>query len=137
MFKKEESYGVIPLKRLKGEGWAVLVVQHNKGHWAFPKGHAEGDEEAVEAAARELFEETGLVVDEWLPLPPLQESYSFDRENDHTDKRVTYFAATVSGDIVLQQEEVVNAIWMALEEAQERITFPEAKELCSKVIASL
>lgn len=40
---------------------AVLVVHHNAtGRWVFPGGHVDPDETPGEAAAREVFEETGI-----------------------------------------------------------------------------
>ena len=39
----EQSFGVVPIYR-KGNDLKLLLIQHNAGHWAFPKGHAdEGD----------------------------------------------------------------------------------------------
>jgi 8-oxo-dGTP diphosphatase len=47
-------------------GTSVLIVERGKGvlpgTWSLPGGHIEPGEKAREAAARELFEETGLVV---------------------------------------------------------------------------
>jgi hypothetical protein len=34
---REYCFGIIPLKR-QGTGWEVFLVEHNKGHWGFPKG---------------------------------------------------------------------------------------------------
>lgn len=52
------SYGGIVI----GEGGAIAMVKrrNSNGAWLFPKGHAEGDETAEEAARREIAEETGL-----------------------------------------------------------------------------
>lgn len=41
----------------------VLVVRGRRsGKWSFPKGHAEGNETEFEAASRETYEETGLLL---------------------------------------------------------------------------
>ena len=41
----------------------VLVVRGRRsGKWSFPKGHPEGNETAFEAASRETYEETGLLL---------------------------------------------------------------------------
>lgn len=38
----------------------LLVEGRQSGKWSFPKGHPANDEEPIECAKRELFEETGL-----------------------------------------------------------------------------
>jgi ADP-ribose pyrophosphatase len=45
-----------------GGRWIVMIERRDGGGWALPGGHIEPDETAADAAARELTEETGLVV---------------------------------------------------------------------------
>ena len=52
------SAGVIPV-RLTPLGWRMLVLRAYK-NWDFPKGVVEPDEDPLDAAKREAFEETGL-----------------------------------------------------------------------------
>lgn len=56
--KKDKSCGVILVKDNK-----VLLEYQTNGFWSFPKGHVEGNESEAETAARETFEETGLIVE--------------------------------------------------------------------------
>lgn len=54
-----------------GPFWA----RKDDGAWSIPKGELDGDEDPVEAAKRELTEETGLVAAGTpLPLPPVRQS---------------------------------------------------------------
>ncbi len=47
---------------LNTRGEIVLVSQHLSGKaWSFPKGHVENNENDLDAAKREIHEETGLV----------------------------------------------------------------------------
>ena len=55
--EKEKSCGTMCFNQNK-----ILMVKHNKGHWAFPKGHVEENETEQETALRETKEETGLIV---------------------------------------------------------------------------
>jgi 8-oxo-dGTP pyrophosphatase MutT (NUDIX family) len=41
-------------------GVFVLLILDGHGNWGFPKGHLENGEEALEAAKREIAEETGI-----------------------------------------------------------------------------
>src|SRR5262245_48778919 len=112
--KHEKSFGVIPLKKHKGE-WKVLLINHKKGSfWAFPKGHAEPGETPEQSAARELFEETGLKIVRKLTEKTLSETYHFRREAWLIKKTVLYFVAEVKGKIVLQPGEVYDCRWVKL-----------------------
>ncbi len=129
----EHSFGIIPLRRFQG-CWQVFLIQHRAGHWSFPKGHQDGSETPQETAKRELFEETGLSVVQFLPFKELEEYYIF-RKSDETviKKRVTYFMAEAEGDVKLQMEELAEGKWASLSEAMDLITFKEALKICSEV----
>jgi bis(5'-nucleosidyl)-tetraphosphatase len=131
MIKKEHSYGVIPLKKEKG--WKTLLVKHGAGHWAFPKGHPEGGEKPLETAARELKEETALEIVTFLPLPPFEEHYFFTAQGQKIEKWVTYFAAVVKGEVILQDSELEEYKWVTLSEAVKLITFAEGKRIGEKL----
>lgn len=129
--KFDYSYGIIPVK-LVGDNWQVLLVKHHASHWAFPKGHAEGEETPSQAAERELLEETGLKVEKYIPSEDLIERYKFKYEGELIDKKVQYFLAQVSGDVVIQQEEIQDSRWLSFVDAEKLITFKEGKNLCRK-----
>jgi bis(5'-nucleosidyl)-tetraphosphatase len=132
MHKKENSYGIIPLRKQQGE-WQVLLIKHRKGHWAFPKGHPEKSEKPEETAVREFTEETNLKVVSFLNIASQKEHYFFRSGTDIIDKTVIYFVAEVFGEIVLHEEEISDYKWLSFDEAQKQITFPQAKELCAQV----
>ena len=134
---EEESFGIIPLKQEAGV-WQLLLILHQGGrHWAFPKGHANPGETAVESARRELKEETGLDVVKLLQDDPLTEQYQFYRKGALVVKTVHYFPALVSGEIKLQTEEIRDAKWVPLQDSMRHLTFKEAKEMCYKLINHL
>jgi 8-oxo-dGTP pyrophosphatase MutT (NUDIX family) len=54
--KKTESAGGVVLNK-KGE---VLIVNQHGNSWSLPKGHVEQGEEILEAAKREIYEESGI-----------------------------------------------------------------------------
>ena len=59
--RKEKSCGALVVRRGKNET-EILLIKHNGGHWAFPKGHVEAGESEEQTALREVQEETGLTV---------------------------------------------------------------------------
>ncbi len=133
-----DSFGIIPLVQ-DGKNWMVLLILHREGnHWGFPKGRrSEPDEEPLQAAMRELREETGLTVEELLKQDPFVEKYQFRRKSEVVIKTVRYFAARVSGQLKLQEEEIRDAKWVDLKEAVQYLTFKEAQNICQQVTAFL
>lgn len=134
---KDEAFGIIPVFSTESD-ILFLLIQHQAGHWAFPKGHADPGESALETAKRELEEETGIRDYEVLEEPSFVEHYSFvqqsvpssvkhyafAKEGELIEKTVTYFVAFVnSREVVLQAEEVQNYAWSSFDEAINLITF--------------
>ena len=132
MVRHETSYGIIPLQNISGE-WQVLLVFHEKGHWAFPKGHANQGEKEQGTAERELKEETGLSIVRFLDLPPFKEHYFFHDPSDLIDKTVIYWVAEVAGEIKLQEAEIADCKWLSLKEAPQWATFPQTKNICTQL----
>lgn len=134
--KKDESFGIVPFRRGK-EGVSYLVIQHNAGHWGFPKGHAEAGETPIQAAVREFNEETGLSIAKILEAAPLQEIYSFYHNRILIHKVVHYFLAEVKGTLALQAKEISDARWCSYDEALALLTFQGSKKLIEETRSKL
>ena len=131
--KKEESFGIIPLRRVS-DGWEVFLIQHTRSrYWGFPKGHGEEGESPEEAAIRELKEETNLDVVRYLQQTPLEEQYSFRVDGRQVFKKVFYYVAEVAGEVILQKDEVQNGMWVSFTEGLEKVTHVEGKTILAQV----
>jgi len=79
---RNRAVGVVPLD---DEGYTWLVGQWrytlDAWSWEIPEGGAPEGESALEAARRELTEETGLVASRWTPLLELHTSNSVTDEH--------------------------------------------------------
>ena len=127
---KDKSCGIIPYF-IENNVTSYLIIQHCKGHWGFPKGHAEPGESELQSACRELTEETGIthfLVNENLNFA---EHYQFHKRSGITvDKTVLYFAAQVlERTVIMQKEEVQNFMWGTFETVHNQLTFDEGKNL--------
>ncbi|MGO9762724.1 MAG: NUDIX hydrolase [Solirubrobacteraceae bacterium] len=103
----EQVVVIIPTRRA-ADGSRVL---------ALPKGHVDPGETPIEAATREVREETGIVAE---PVRELGESrYWYRRDGRTISKAVAFFLFNfIEGDIADHDDEVEEVRWIALTEAQ-------------------
>ena len=127
--KKDFSYGVIPLRRMHGHLECYLIKNRNGQYWGFPKGHAEGQETPRCAAERELLEETGLEIVNWLSEDCFEEIYIFGFEGKLIEKKVFYFLAEVSKAAVIQQEEILDGSWVEVDQVEKLLTYEASKQV--------
>jgi bis(5'-nucleosidyl)-tetraphosphatase len=134
----DASFGIIPIHDHSGQR-RFLLIHQNKGHWAFPKGHADPGETPSETALRELAEETGIGSVELSGDEQFVERYTFiNKKGQRVDKTVTFFIGHVGDPTVkVQPQEVQDHAWLTAEQARDRLTFPEARELFGRVLAHL
>ena len=127
--KKEKSCGCVVIDEGK-----VLLIKQTKGHWGFPKGHVEENETEVETALREVKEETNLDV-------KIEENKRFVMEyvtDNGISKEVVFFIAKKIGGEPEAQEGEVSAIkWLKFDDAMERLTFDNTKELLSDILSEI
>lgn len=133
----ELASGVIPLKK-EGDQWFVLLVcLRSGGHWGFPKGHYNSGESPLDCAKRELREETNLELEHLLFVDPILETYTIDRGGVVTKKTVSYFIATVCGDLKIDKRELLDGKWVEIENAKNVITYGASQELLNVVIRKI
>ncbi len=105
-----------------------LLLHYEAGHWDFPKGNTERGETKLETTIREIKEETGL---EDLEFTDFEKkiNYFYRRNGKTIYKTVTYFLAKPKDRKVEISSEHQGFEWLAYEEALERLTFQNAKEV--------
>jgi 8-oxo-dGTP pyrophosphatase MutT (NUDIX family) len=128
----DESFGVIAVHE-NGDALRFLIIQHNAGHWAFPKGHAERDETAKEAALREFREETGVKDVTLFDDRIFEERYTKTLRGNAKKlvrKTVQYYIGRVeNARVKVQPEEIQDYRWATLDEARKLITYSESRRL--------
>lgn len=127
--KQEKSCGAIILKG-QDEELKILLLKHNKGHWAFAKGHVEGNETEEETALREIKEETSLDV----KLDTNFRTTVTYSPMEGVEKEVVYFLAyKLAGDETPQLEEISEIEWLNLDDAMNKVTYERDKDILKKV----
>ena len=106
-----------------------LLIKDFHGNYGFPKGHLENKETRKEAALREIKEETGIDV-------TLDETFEkelvYIMPNGIEKTSVYYLGYYENQTPVAQEEEVETMLLLPYEEAYEKLTFDNMKEVLAQ-----
>ena len=126
--REEFSAGFI-LFRDTADGPAFLLLDYGK-HWDYAKGHLEKDESAWQAAVRELREETGIRRVERVGRFKQDMHYNFfSPKKGRINKTVTFFLGKTDVEKVSLSDEHEGHAWLPYEQALDRLTFPNARQM--------
>lgn len=128
---KEGAGGII----LNREGKLLMVEQHGNS-WSFPKGGVEKGESLLEAARREIAEETGITDLHYLGELGSYERYSIGKEGvgenrDWPLRKRTLFLFRTDTAIGTPNDpdgEITDVRWATVEEALQLLTHPKDSE---------
>jgi 8-oxo-dGTP pyrophosphatase MutT (NUDIX family) len=122
----DEVVVIVPTRRA-ADGTRVLSL---------PKGHVDPGETPLQAAQREVREEAGIVAE---PVRELGESRYWYRRDGRTIGKSVYFFLFryLSGDTADHDEEVEEARWLPLKEAEKKLTYPAEREMVTRAIEHL
>ena len=147
---REFSAGAVVLRHMKEQWWVAVIEPGREGEpedrkhmVALPKGNIDAGEKPVQAAVREVREETGL---RGAPVTKLADiKYVYQRKwSDQTKifKIVSFFLMKYqSGHIdnltAKMRHEVRRAYWLPLDEAARRLSYPGERQMARKAVAWL
>jgi 8-oxo-dGTP diphosphatase len=121
---------------VRGEEMIVIVPARKGGHrerLALPKGHLDGDETELQAAVREVREETGVEAD---PVDKLGEiEYTYDRRGRPVDKRVAFYLLEYRSGELSHDHEIEAVRWMPLTEAVHSLTHAGEREMARRALS--
>lgn len=112
-----------------------VLVREKSGGIGLPKGHVEPGETPMQAALREIREETGIQAEIHREIEPLRDTY---RLASGQMKRVVYYLATYQ-DQPLRPDptQVREAMLLPLEDALHALTHESAKRILRKAAMQL
>ena len=98
----------------------LLLIRHSEGHWSNPGGVVEPFESPADAAVRETWEETGLLVEPTRILGVFGGAdyhIKYPNGDEVTYVSTAFEAKVVSGRLKVDGQEAIDAGWFAEEEA--------------------
>jgi 8-oxo-dGTP pyrophosphatase MutT (NUDIX family) len=121
---------------VRGDEVVVIVPARSAMHnevLALPKGHPDPGETPLEAAAREVREETGVEVE---PIDSLGEiDYTYQRGGREIYKRVQFYLFAYRSGELSHDHEIADVLWLPLEEAARSLTHAGEREMVRRALS--
>lgn len=120
----------------------ILVVSQNGDSWSLPKGHLESGEDALSAAKREIYEESGISDLQFVKNLGEYERFKIGKNGVGEDKTelkvITLFLfKTSQTDLKPIDPQNPKAVWLEKEKVGELLTHPKDREFYIKAIKSI
>jgi 8-oxo-dGTP pyrophosphatase MutT (NUDIX family) len=123
--------GAIWRRAADGSLEVALIHRPRYDDWSLPKGKVDPGETDEQAALREVREEASV---EARMGPELPSTTYLDRSGKQ--KRVRYWAMTVAAGTLAADNEVDEAVWVRLDEARGRLSYPRDLVVLDALVAT-
>lgn len=113
----------------------VLLLQQMNGNWVFPKGHIEPGENPLQAAIREVKEETGVQA----ACPQSHRTWHTSYRNSRgVPRRIIWFALLADGNATMAPEPGFAQVQFADPQAAlKQLAFVQDRQLLQEVLAEV
>lgn len=127
---RRSAGGVVVRSRNGAHETALICVVSERGErWQLPKGWVEEDEDAAEAAVREVREETGIHAEILEPLQQI-DYWFFQGKGLRVHKYVTFYLMRATGGRIGDHDhEVEAARWFPVADAVDVLAFDDERDL--------
>ena len=130
----ESSSGAVVYREIGDSVRFLLIKNKRSAHWGFPKGHLEQGETNIDAAKREVLEETGIHIN----LHDGFESVSKYKVRGKIDKQVSIFVGTTDDvHTKIQETEIEDYVWLPYSKAVPFLKFDNDKSILKKAFSFL
>ena len=117
---------------LKNSEVKFLLLHYEAGHWDFVKGNVEPNESEQETVIRELREETRITDAKFIEDFKEKIDYFYRRQGVTIHKEVIFFLMETHTETVTISFEHVGYIWLNYQQAKEKLTFKNARDVLQK-----
>jgi len=119
----------------------VAIVNQNYDSWSLPKGHIDPGESKIDAAKRELYEETGIKNATLIKYIGEYGRYriGLNGKDDKSEYKTIFIYLFKSNQRILKPIDPYNpeAKWVPYQEVEKILTHPNDKEFFKKEIQSI
>lgn len=117
----------------------VLLVNEGDGFWGFPKGRPEKDETLLEAAIREIAEETGLTgITKVAKLGKYERHPVWEGAENKTEiKDITLFLFRTDQELTAANTENNECAWLAIEQVASKLSHAKDREFFEEAISKI
>jgi 8-oxo-dGTP pyrophosphatase MutT (NUDIX family) len=138
MLRKTKAAGGVVVNK---EG-LICVVSQRGNSWSLPKGHIDEGETALDAAKREIYEETGLKSLKLIKELPGYERFRISHNGLSEDKSELkqikmYLFVTDQNELLPQDPINPEALWVKKDKVAELLTHPKDKEFFCGILFEL
>jgi len=109
-----------------------LLLNYTAGHWDFVKGNVEPEETEKQTVTREMMEETGITNAQFIDGFRESINYFYRRQGLTINKEVVFFIIESQTDEVTISFEHIGFTWLTYQQAMEKLTFKNAKDVLIK-----
>lgn len=125
----ETSSGGVVFRRVSHDT-VFLLIRDPYGNWGLPKGHVEGGETPVQAAVREVAEETALnELSVVAQLPTIDWYFRDGRVIVHKFCHFFLIESPAGEPCPQLDEGITECIWLPISTALERVSYANAREV--------
>ena len=128
----ERSAGAVVFSIKYSGNVFFLLLRYSAGHWDFPKGNIEDGEDEVQAACREIREETGIENVVFLEGFNKKVEYNYRPHRNVIHKEVVFFLAKTDSQRVILSNEHIAYSWTDFDSALAKLTYMTAKDILVK-----
>ncbi len=129
--QKEKSCGAVLFHKLRGILlFLLLKYKNDKDYWSLCKGHMEHSESEKDTARREIREESGIDVVDF--LYDFRETIMYSPGPNIIKEVVFFLAHTPNMTVKLFSGEHVDYVWLPFKEALQRLTYEKDQQVMIK-----